>query len=179
MSWSFSIDVNLTSKMLNTIGQEAREAAVRSLNESAQDVKKRAIEVISSGYNIKPEAVESRLKVKDARENNLQSEIRASGSKIELIEFSSMAAASGVTVLVKTSHGRKLVHPQAAASKGFIATPASGKTGIFVRQTDKRYPIRRLFGPSIPQLFGSKDIVRDLSSYAEEQIEHHIDEEFR
>ncbi len=179
MKWDFSVNIDLATRALNTIGQSAREAAVRSLNESAKEVKARATSIISSAYNIKPAAISPKISITEARETNLEARIKASGAKIELIEFASGQSSAGVTVLVKTSHGRKLVEPREAASKGFIVKPKAGKKGIFVRQTEKRFPIRRLFGPSIPQLFGAREIRETLSAFAEERIEEHITEEFK
>ena len=45
----------------------------------------------------------------------------------------------------------------------FIAKTKRGKVGVFVRKEDEGYPIRELFGPSIPSTFREQRIQKRLA----------------
>jgi hypothetical protein len=58
----------------------------------------------------------------------------------------------------------------------FIATMASGHTGVFARKTKKRLPIQELFGPSLGRVFAKyrpQGVARVLETF-QKNFDHEL-----
>ena len=66
-----------------------------------------------------------------------------------------------------------------AFEHAFIADMQSGHTGVFERETSKRFPIEELMGLSAAQMIGNDKVIKDVEKDAQEtvnkRIEHEID----
>ena len=57
--------------------------------------------------------------------------------------------------------------------------PIRRKLHIYVRTTKKRFPIKPLFGPAIPQMMGIDDVVKKLETVAQKRLDKRLDQEIR
>jgi hypothetical protein len=154
-----------------------KKAIAATLNECGEKGRSIASETIREEYNIKAKDVKGFLTVKKASSQNLEVVITGKGKGVPLVKFNARqegvtlkgglsrytkrAKRSGnfrrggaVTVLVKTAGGRKTVHTD---PKPFIAK-IKGELQVLQRIGKSREKLRRLLGPGIALLFGSKKI---------------------
>ena len=120
----------------------------------------------SAGYKIKASAIKKQIAIKRANRSELKAVVTASGKPIPLIAYGARHVGSGVSVSVKGS--RKII------KHAFIAE-VNGIKGVFVRvgKGHKKVikngkvvwsglPIKQLYGPSIPAVFGNDLIQQAL-----------------
>lgn len=146
------------------------KATVRTLNKVAAQTKTAASrEIRDAGYNLKAADVKAKIKIIPATSGNPVATVKCVGRPIPLIKFSARQTKAGVSVNVK--NGRKVI------KDAFIATMPSGHTGVYVRvgkahrKVEKSgkavwsgLPIKQLFGPAIPDAFGSVTVSKALLS---------------
>jgi len=159
-----------------------REAEIRTLNRAATRTRTYARNLLAKKYNITVGAIDEKMSIDRARQAKAESAVKARGTKIDLVNFGSTQGPQGVTVEVIRGSRKLLRNPRNKKLSSFFATPKSGsnagKRGIYTRQTAKRFPIRRYFGPSIPQLFGSKAIKAALDDFVASILPEIFHEEF-
>lgn len=164
------------------------KATVRALNRTAETVRSATSREIRKVYKIKASAVRAATKLKRAslKSRILTAEVKISGRRISLIEFSARAVnpwnlkgrrhrrtGGGVSVQVKVAGGRKVV------KSAFIATTKTGYRGVFIREgvagaprkTGGQYrgqgeAIVNLRSISLPSAFVSKAVNEALRSIA-------------
>lgn len=72
------------------------------------------------------------------------------------------------------------VRKQRKASKVqglFFANTAKGEEAPFLRSTAKRKPINILYGPSLPEMMGNKDVVEFMSAVAQDTLNKRFEHE--
>jgi hypothetical protein len=133
--------------------QRAPNAIRRALNRGAVSARTFLVKEIAKDTGLKSGEVRDAIKIREATAQNLTAEVSITGKRIPLIKFNargpepSRGRGRGVTARGPGLAGR---YPQA-----FIATVGSGRhRGVFQRRTKARLPIRELFGPSLPHVFG-------------------------
>lgn len=140
-------------KALNSFIREEQDAVKRALNRTIEQAKVAASrEIRDAGYNLKAKDIKKSIEIRRATRSNLEAVLICEGRPIPLLAYSAKRGPKGVSVTVK--NGRKTVYGS------FIATMASGHSGVFVRKPGmvqgKRgkmilnRKIMELFGPSIP-----------------------------
>ena len=76
---------------------------------------------------------------------------------------------------VEKSGGLK---PLSGNPKAFLGIMRStGHVGVMVRKSDKRFPIKLLYGPSVPQMAKNEEIMEKLNRQAGETLEKRINAE--
>lgn len=174
--------------------QIVQRAAVRALNRAADSTKSNAIKTIRDKYNIKRNILADRMKVNKANKNKLISELVVTGKRLGLFLYGAREIKKGVSVEVIKGQ-RKLL-------KGaFIKPWRSGEKErwVFFRKKlgtshQRRYkgkmrnvfrvgrvPREVLFGPSVPQLFGSRKVIEVIlkytTTYVKERFNHELEYE--
>jgi len=165
MQFSYTSNVNDVIKELNAAAAETRPAVVRALNKTMDRVKVRAArEVRDAGYKLKISDIKKAIRLNRATSGRLRADAVASGRPIPLIQYNAKQVGAGVSVDVL--NGRKVV------AKAFIATTPSGSTQVFIREPNAIHkkvvkggkvqwsalPIRKLYGPSIPDALANKAV---------------------
>ena len=150
---------------LNMAANTMRPAVVRALNKMIAQVKVRAArEVRDAGYKLKISDIKAAIKINRASSGLLRAAAIASGKPIPLIKYNARAVGTGVSVDVL--NGRKIV------AHAFIANTSNGSKQVFVRESNAKHkkvmkngkaqwtalPIRKLFGPSIPDAVANKAV---------------------
>lgn len=170
-------------------GVEDLRARVRSLpraeaaavNRVALSSRTFASRTIRELYNIQATPVRDAITVSNkasAAANKFSAKLTASGRRIPLILFGGRHSSRQPGASVEVIRGRRLT-----AVGTFIARPTygrnTGKAGIYVRvnylKGGKRYPIRQLYGPSIPLMFGGLRMKPRLEAFVAERFPIEID----
>lgn len=165
---SVKADISRAMAKLGNVRKEVMDKAVpRALNKVAAETKTESSRSIrNAGYKIKAGAIKKQIAIKRANRSELKAVVTASGKPIPLIAYGARQVGSGVSVSVKGS--RKIIR------HAFIAE-VNGHRGVFVRvgRGHKRVvkhgkvvwsglPIKQLYGPSIPAVFGNDVIQQAL-----------------
>lgn len=132
-------------------------AAARALNKTIGNVRTQASKSIREERALSAKVVRDALTVKKATKTNLVASLTASGKPISLREYQARAGKRGVTVKVSPG-GRKLVAH--AGNKAFAVNKFGGH--IYARTGNKRLPIKKLYGPSIPATFLKDKVVEAM-----------------
>ena len=146
------------------------QAAVRSLNRTADQVRTAGVKSISAELGTKQKTVREQLRVIRATRSKLASIVVGTGKAIGLIHFHARQTAAGVVV---TLYGKKKLFKGA-----FIQTMPGGHRGIFRRRhgtgwskgrprtSSPNLPIREMWGPGVPGTMASKHIFEALEKHA-------------
>jgi hypothetical protein len=149
---------------LNAAGKEMRPALVRALNKTMANVKTQAARMVrDAGYKLKISDIKAAIKLRNASSGRLRSDMVASGRPIALIKYNARQVGAGVSVDVLK--GRKTI------AHAFVAETRNGPQ-VFLREAGAKHkkvvkggkvqwsalPIRKLFGPSIPDALINKTV---------------------
>ncbi len=169
MQFSYTSNVNDVIAELNAAAAETRPAVVRALNKTMDRVKVRAArEVRDAGYKLKISDIKPAIRINRASSGRLRADAIASGRPIPLIKYNAKQAGDGVSVDVL--NGRKVI------AHAFIGTAPNGSKQVFVREPGAVHkkvikngkvqwsglPIRKLYGPSIPDSLANKAVAEAI-----------------
>lgn len=138
----------------------AEQALARAVNRTLDQGKTRMVKAITSEFAVKASIVRESLRVRGASrragvfriEGWLESPAHRGRSR-NLIHFSARQTREGVSVQIRRGAGRKVI-------KGaFIANRSNSAGGtVFMREGDKRLPIKALQTIGVPQMFNARRI---------------------
>lgn len=158
MQITVKADVNATLRALKDKRGRVLQAAVRSLNRTADQVRSAGVKSISAELGIKQKTVRDGLRVVRARRATLTSIVIGTGKQIGLINFRARQTKAGVVVILG---GKKKLFKGA-----FIGIMPGGHRGVFRRRTSRRLPIREMWGPGIPGTMAQDHIYKALENIA-------------
>jgi hypothetical protein len=118
------------------------KVARSSINELTRHAKTTLSKSIREKYNLRAKTINAAMSVKLARGRDFDGEIHIKGKRIGLEKFGARQTKRGVKVKVKKT--AKLI-------RHAFMVPSLGNK-VFARKGPTRLPIRRLTGPSVPQL---------------------------
>lgn len=180
MSRSFlsvsNVGVERAERLLVNIPNGLKKAVPRAINRAMESARTVGVQQARDQYTVKARAIRSTIKLDRANANKMIGVITSSGSPISLYDFK---------VNPKTVNGRRRSPIRVSVKKGqqtllnraFIARLGSGKTGVFERVGDKRFPIKLLFGPSAPQMLGNENVANMIEKTATETMDKRLDHE--
>jgi len=162
------------------------KAMVSALNKTATQTKNLATRLIRKSYLVKSEDLKDKIVIQKASKNRLTAMVisKKKGGGIQLTKYSARMTRKGLSVKVKRSGGRSII-PGAFIGKdtAFIRTGEkthAPKQGYWAGKTIKRgerkgQPIlrqrlKKLYGPSIADLMGSKEIETQLIKFANTKV---------
>lgn len=154
MQINIKADVDATLRALSDQKAAVVKATTRALNRTADQVRTVAVKRIAGELGIKQKIVRDGIRVIRAKSRTLTAIVVATGRPLGLIHFRARQTAAGVVV---TLGGKRKLYKGA-----FIGVMPGGHRGVFRRSTDKRLPIRELWGLSIPGTMGQKHIYSAL-----------------
>lgn len=166
---------------------EAKTTSViaNAINRTTTNIKKTMAQETSQRYNIASGAVKKTIITQRATRENLSGAAVSRSSPIALSKFKvnpnrpvsySRGRPSPKVYKVSVKKGST---PKALdiAPKAFIAIMKSGHHGVFRRFSDARFPIRQLFGPSVPQMIQNEKSMERIGKEAESTLQKRIDAE--
>lgn len=163
-------DIEQLRSLLNP--EFLRKAHQSALKATQSQTATQVSRAVRARYNVTQKAIAARLKMGLADEGRT-AYLRWIGSRIGLIEF------DGKVKKVSTERGKRFGatariskdKPKFLAKGGFIAKGANDNTHIFRRidQHDNKSKIRRMAGPAIAQMVGSKEVFEDAQRFVAEK----------
>lgn len=162
---------------LYRIDEKIKNAVAEAVNISAEEAKVKAILRVQETYDVKAEQNNIKVRGRDyavrlfkARASTLTAYFGVNGRPIPLIRFNvtpTEPRKQKVIVSVKKSGGKSI-------DGAFIARLKSGHIGVFIRAGKSSLPIKQLYGPSVPQMFGEKSIVEYMEKEAKKILEDNV-----
>lgn len=156
----------------------ARKAAFRAINRSLVAGRKAAGEEVSKDYKITGGKVNKLGTFKKANTSNIEATITWKGPAIPLEEWGTNPSNPPKRRRKKPLVG-KVFRGKKTTYKGvFVGKYNSGKARAYVRSTKKRFPIKRVYGPSAAQLVAAKYVkvrfIKRANQMLEKRLEHEI-----
>ncbi len=154
-------------RILEEFPTKLPKSLAHAINRTLEMTKTEQLRQSTAKYTVKRNKLSENIKLFRANSGNLRGEIYSSGSVIGLDHFKLTPKKRGkrkqtVRPVVKKGEGGVL--PNA-----FIAYH-DGRLGAFKRTSAKSLPIKRLKGPSAPQMLGEMTILEYLQGFAEEKF---------
>lgn len=149
--------------LLGDAPKQIHWAAVRAINRAVTTVRANASKKIRQNYTIKAPDIKKTFSVKRANGRSLHGAVVSRGRPPLLTAFDVRAYKRGpVGVKIRKQGDIKRVPGL------FLGTSRTGYVGAMQRtQLHARYPLRIPYGPSVPQMFGSPDVVGELATLAQ------------
>lgn len=171
------IKLDRVTKLLAGIPDGVYRAVGSAIKRAAQHGLSVGMKIVSGEYAIGQGELKNRTKnintiVKDGT-GSYEVTFGYRGNVIPLIRFDTRIDRSGrVVTRVLRQNARQLL------DRAFIAR-VGAHTGVFERETDERFPIKELFGPSAVQAFYAREETVDkmdeeIRKTYEKRIEHEI-----
>ena len=146
-------EIRSLEKRIATAGNQAPHVIRRGLNRAGDKTRTKVIRVLRDQTGAKYGAIKKALKVKRATYGRLEYRIDASGQHLSLKEFGARQGKKGVSA-APWNKRQVFKHTFGPKIKGLGGH-------VFVRTTNERVPIEKLWGPAIP-----KEMVKDESAAA-------------
>lgn len=153
----------------------------RAINNANKNVKKET----TARYFISSTDVKDTIKIKKASKGSLKAAVISRDEGIALSRFKVLPQKTNKSrnkskppkiykAGVKKDGG---VKPLDGNPKAFVAKMKTGHVGVFERKSEKRFPIKQLFGPSTPQIIKNEDTISIVKKEASEMLQKRIDAE--
>lgn len=166
----------------------------RAINRAIQNVGKNMAKETSARYYISSSDVKDSIETVKASKGRLKAIAISGGDGIALSKFKvspkkqvkrtkkGKYSPRVYKAAVKKSGGLK---PLDGDPKSFIGVMknsskkegASDHTGVWTRKSEKRLPLKQLYGPSIPQMIKNEEIMSKINKEASETLQKRIDAE--
>lgn len=158
-------------RYLKSIPNGARIAAARAINRAMLAAKTMTAKAASAEYTVKQKDVIDKIKTSKAMPGSLEARVVTRGYAIPLINY---PASPKNPMPGKRKPFKTKIHRRAGFKEvphGFIQKTKKGPLQFLmkVHSTD-RYPLRVLYGPSIPQMVGSKTVSEAVETRAQDVL---------
>lgn len=156
-------NLEYAQQMLGGAPKQIEQAAANAINRTITKIKTQTSKSIRKNYLISAKNVKGTLNIKRASRSKLRGVLASRGRPVLLTAFRVRANKRGpVKVQVRKQSGAKAVPGL------FLGVSRKGYTGAMQRtQRKARYPLRIPYGPSVPQMFGSENVIGELTPLAE------------
>ncbi len=139
--------LSLLNYKLNKLGTQMNPALKNAINITARKARTDLKTTARQVYSVKASPLSSASRLSSASNNNLQATIHVTGGVLSLTNFKTSFPKRGAKASVKGSSLKELV-----GSKGIRAFKGPGGQ-IYQRKDSDRLPIKKLSGPSVPNMY--------------------------
>lgn len=166
--------VKNVQKRLKGIEKKAPNAISNALNRTISNLATNIGREVRAVYPVKDAEIKATLVKKTARPNALDASIKSRGRVLGLEKFKvtpkdvQPLRKKPIKVAVKKGTTKPL-------QKAFVANANGNK--VFERTTKKRLPIRRLYGPSVPQMLKNVGVQEKLNVQANNKFQERLNHE--
>lgn len=165
-------------KALSGTPKKVNQVLSRAVNRAVTNVKSNISKKVREQYVVKASDVKDSLHITKATVGYPVAVVKSTGKKLNLTKFRispieprpTSPPKNGYRVEVKKSEGLKTV------PRGFLAY-TKNSLGFFQRTGSSRMPIKRLMGPSIPEMIGHEDTIEYIESEARSMLNKRIEHE--
>lgn len=186
--------LNTAQKLLVVSPLKVRKAASNAIGRTVTSMRSKVSKHIRQTYTARASSIKGTIVAKGPTRDKLQGTIRASGSPLNLTHFRLLPNPMSIIKLYKTGRKpkrRKRPMRVQIKKRGVTASvpglfiqksSRSGYAGPMHRYTKTAYPIRIPYGPSVPQMFGSEDVLSTFTPESERYLNkrflHEIQRQF-
>ena len=169
-------DIEKARLALSRLGDLVRPAIARAINRSVQGVSTDGGQMARQAYNVRSGDVKKTFALSRASASDLFGAAVSKGRVLSLRAFSPTPGpgkrrpAVGLSVVVKREGGRSRI---AGSFWGRLGSTQS----VLRRKGAARFPVEKLFGPSVPQMLGNKDVLDRMQEKAAERFGTNLDHE--
>ncbi len=169
------IEFNVTQieraeRLLGEIPGALPKAQASAINRSLITARAEIVRAVRKEYVIKAEDVRSTIRVTNASAASPMGQIKSMGGPIPLVKFDA-SKDNPVRARVKKNGAKKPI------KHAFRQTMGNGYQGLWIRAGKARYPLKQLYGPSIPQMIGNENVIKSVEEKAIETLDKRIDHE--
>lgn len=171
---------NKIERMMKSAPDRTNNAVANTLTETAKYAKRITPTHILKKYTAFRGDISKSLRVVKANSSNLEARVDSSSSPTPLIYFKTTPRTPVQRVPVVTEV--KVGESHTLKKKYFTQRMETDHVGVFSRDVkDKRYngrlPIVQLYGPSVPQMFGNKEVINGVRERVGAEMENKMVEE--
>ena len=167
--------IDHAKRMLVGFEDQIPKAASRAINRALENARSNFVKDVRESYHLKARDVRDTIKITRARHNDLVGEVKSTGSPLPLSSFK---------VRPSTVNGRRRIPLRVSVRKGQVSeldrafnARVGGGVKVFERVGKSRLPIKKLYGPSVPQALGNDQIVNEVAKKARETLNDRLDHE--
>ncbi|ARK26000.1 hypothetical protein SporoP37_15850 [Sporosarcina sp. P37] len=157
-------------RLLSQTPDQVNRVLAIAINSSASHGRRRAASAVRKEYVVDRLGAMQDLKMIRATPGYLRAELKSVGTPIALFKFDTIPKfpdAAKVRARVKRASAHKNIE------SAFVAQMRSGHINVFERVGKSRTPIKGLYSPSLPQMYGNDDVIKDV----EPEVEKRLDQE--
>ncbi|BAQ11450.1 hypothetical protein OXB_2980 [Bacillus sp. OxB-1] len=163
---------NQIERLLSRTPEQANQVLARSINSSAVRGKQRAATSVRKVYSVERLGALKDLKILRASPSYLRAILKSTGTPIPLIKFDTIPKipdVARVKARVMKSNSHKSI------DSAFVSQMNNAHINVFERVGKSRTPIRGLYSPSLPQMYGNEDVVEDVDKVIAEKLSHELE----
>jgi len=160
-------------RRLASVEGGAERAAVAAINKTVAGIRTDATRLVTRRYTIAPNTARDTLTVAKATKGSLQGRVQSRGSAIPLHAFkvgprhtSGARPSGGLRVSVQKGGGGRLGSAFMVAGLKVGGKIGRASAGVAQRLGRTRYPIRALYGPSVPAMLSQQAQLDELQQQA-------------
>lgn len=179
MRYSVEIDEKLIENVQSELGdfhKKAPSVITGALNRAVTNVNSNIKKQVRKEYIVKAEDIQKTISKTKASRGDIGAEVKSRGNLMALDKFK---------VSPKTINPRRKSPIKVAVKKG-AAAPLPGAfmsdingPKLFKRSGKKRLPIKRLFGPSVPQMIGNEEVRTQIEKEGQETFQKRLDQNIK
>lgn len=161
--------------LLRGVRGGAPKALARAINRSVQNARSNMVRSVREEYTAKAKAIRETISISKASSSNLEAVVKSVSPPLPLRDFQ---------VSPKTQNGKRRSPIRVAIKKGrktsfdrTFVVRTGGSINVFERVGKSRLPIKKLFGPSVPQMIGNEKVITRISYGATAVMGKRLDHE--
>ena len=159
---------------LGSFSKKAPNVLASSINRTVTNISSNVTKEVRKDYNVKAGEIKATLSKTKASRSSLSGIVKSRGELIPLDRFK----VSPRSVQPKRKKPIKIAVKKGSMKDAIGAFVAEiNGTKVFKRETKKRLPIKRLFGPSIPQMIGNQTRIENINREGYEMFNRRLDHE--
>lgn len=175
MNVTVGIDDQLVAEVQSRLGNLSNKAPnvlTSALNRTVTSVASSVRKEVRSQYNIKAGDINQTITKVKANRSSLTATVYSKGSPIPLDRFK---------ISPKTVQPKRKKPIKVGVKKGGLKTTVGAFVAeingikVFQREGKKRLPVKRLYGPSVPQMLGGQEVVNRINTQGAEMFNRRLD----
>lgn len=161
--------IERAERLLGGIPGALPKAQASAINRSLITARAEIVRAVRKEYVIKAEDIRNTIRVTNASASAPIGRIKSLGGPIPLVKFD--VSKNPVRARVKKTGAKKPI------KHAFRQSMGNGYQGVWIRAGKERYPLKQLYGPSIPQMIGNENVIKSVEEKALETLDKRIDHE--
>lgn len=182
------VGIDEIEKKLGTLKKKAPTILCRAVNRASEKSRTEAKREVSKKYFITQKNVLKTIRLAKASNTTLSAKVTSKGGAIALSKFrvsprrhvsktkKGKASPSVYKAGVERAGGLK---PLSGSPKPFFSVMGSRHEGMMERVSNRRLPLKQLYGPAVPSMIKNEEVMRNIQKEATDTLEKRIDAEIK